>query len=61
MIRNYQTLTRRQLIQTRRVRLTRIKKLELTLARLRADVARLEMAIEANGGRAVRAYTAPLH
>jgi hypothetical protein len=60
MIRNYEILTRRQLVQTRRVRLTRIKKAERTIARVRADVARLEAAIEANGG-AIRAYTAPVH
>jgi hypothetical protein len=60
MIRNYQAFTRRQLVSARRVRLTRIAKMERTLARLRTDVGRLEAAIEANGG-AIRAYTAPLH
>ena len=60
MTRNYSTLTRRQLVNARRVRLTRISKLERTLTRLRADVGRLEAVIEANGG-SVRPYTAPLH
>jgi hypothetical protein len=52
--------TRRQLVQQRRYRAVSIANAERTLARLRADLATLDAAIEASG-RPIRHYTPPLH
>jgi len=52
--------TRRQLVQRRRYRIVGIQKAECTLARLRADLARLDKIIETSG-RPIRPYTAAQH
>ena len=52
--------TRRQLVQRRRYRQVRIQRTEATLAQFRADVVRLDGAIEAESG-AVRAYALARH